>query len=75
MIDLRPLWPPSLPFGRILMRPVSMFMSSVVKLRIINTAGSVISGIYALISGAFPLFVMNICIIVINIYNLIKLMK
>jgi len=54
---------------------VSMFMSSVVKLRIINTAGSVISGIYALISGAFPLFVMNICIIVINIYNLIKLMK
>ena len=54
---------------------VSMFMSSVVKLRIINTAGSVISGIYALISGAFPLFVMNICIIVINIYNLIKPMK
>lgn len=54
---------------------VSMLMSSVVKLRIINTIGSTISGIYALIIGSFPLALMNFCLIVINVYNLFKLLK
>ena len=54
---------------------VSMLMSSVVKLRIINTIGSVISGTYALISGAMPLVLMNGALIVINVYNLFKLLK
>lgn len=54
---------------------VSMLMSSVVKLRIINAIGSVISGTYALICGAFPLVLMNACLIVINVYNLYKLLK
>ena len=53
----------------------SMLMSSVIKLRIINTIGSVVSGIYALICGAFPLVLMNGCLIVINVYNLYKLLK
>ena len=54
---------------------ISMLMSSVVKLRVINMVGSVISGIYALISGALPLVVMNLCLLVINFYNLYKLLK
>ena len=54
---------------------ISMLMSSIVKLRIINTVGSVISGIYAVICGAIPLAVMNICLITINIYGLVKLLK
>jgi len=54
---------------------VSMLMSSVVKLRVINVAGSVISGTYALIIGSFPLALMNICLIIINVYNLYKLLK
>lgn len=54
---------------------VSMLMSSVVKLRVINTVGSTVSAIYALICGAFPLALMNACLIVINIYNLFKLLK
>ena len=54
---------------------ISMLMSSIVKLRIINTVGSVISGIYAVICGAIPLALMNICLILINIYGLIKLLK
>ncbi len=54
---------------------VSMLMSSVVKLRVINTIGSVISGTYALIIGSFPLALMNICLVVINLYNLRKLRK
>lgn len=54
---------------------VSMLMSSVVKLRLINTVGSSISLIYAFIVGAVPLALMNACLIVINIYNLVKLFK
>ena len=54
---------------------VSMLMASVVKLRVINTVGSIISGSYALIIGSFPLALMNICLIIINVYNLYKLLK
>ncbi len=53
---------------------VSMLMSSVIKLRVINTVGSVISGTYALIIGSFPLALMNICLVIINVYNLRKLL-
>jgi len=54
---------------------VSMLMASIVKLRIINTAGCIISGTYALIIGSYPLAIMNGCLIVINIYNLFRLLK
>ena len=54
---------------------ISMLMSSVVKLRVINVAGSIISGTYALIIGSYPLVIMNACLITINVYNLFKLLK
>ena len=54
---------------------VSMLMSSVVKLRVINTVGSCISGTYALVIHSYPLALMNLCLIVINFYNLAKLLK
>ena len=54
---------------------VSMLMSSIVKLRVINTIGSVISGVYAIICGALPLALMNLCLIAINVYNLFLLLK
>lgn len=54
---------------------VSMLMSSVIKLRIINTIGSCISATYALIIHSYPLALMNICLIIINCYNLAKLLK
>lgn len=54
---------------------ISMLMSSVVKLRIINTTGSAISAVYALIIHSYPLALMNICLVIINIYNLAKLLK
>ena len=53
---------------------VSMLMSSIIKLRVINILGSVISGSYALIIGSFPLVLMNSCLIIINVYNLYKLL-
>ena len=54
---------------------VSMLMSSIVKLRVVNTIGSIVSGAYALIVGAFPLVLMNGCLIVINVVNLYKLLN
>ena len=54
---------------------VSMLMSSMVKLRIVSTVGSTVSGIYAMISGALPLVLMNVVIVIINVYNLIKISK
>ena len=54
---------------------ISMLMPSIVKLRVINTAGSIISGIYAVICGAIPLAIMNICLIVINVTRLVKLLR
>lgn len=54
---------------------VSMLMSSVIKLRVINMIGSLISGTYALIIGSFPLALMNICLIIINVINLVRLLR
>ena len=54
---------------------ISMLMSSIVKLRIINTVGSVISFVYAMLCGAMPLALMNICLIIINLISLLKLSR
>ncbi len=54
---------------------VSMLMTSVMKLRIINTIGSVVSFIYAMICQAYPIAIMNLCLVIINLYNLRKLGK
>ena len=52
---------------------VSMLMTSVVKLRVINTIGSVIFCGYALAIHSFPTAAMQVCLIIINIINLYKL--
>ena len=54
---------------------ISMLMSSIVKLRVINLIGSIISGTYAVLCGALPLALMNLCLIIINVINLWNLMK
>ena len=54
---------------------VSLLMTSVIKLRVLNLAGSIISGTYAMIIGSFPLALMNGCLIIINVYNLYKLLN
>ena len=54
---------------------LSMLMTSVKKLRIINTVGSVIFVIYALLISSYPTAAMNIFLVFVNIYNLIKLDK
>lgn len=52
---------------------VSMLMTSVVKLRVINTVGSVIFCGYALAIHSYPTAAMQVCLIVINLINLYKL--
>ncbi|MBR1637753.1 MAG: YgjV family protein [Treponema sp.] len=54
---------------------VSMLMTSVVKLRIINTVGSVIFCGYAICIHSYPTAAMQLCLIAINIINLYKLMN
>ena len=45
------------------------------KLRIVNTVGSVIFMIYALIIHSYPTAVMNFCLVAINLYFLWKMSK
>ena len=52
---------------------VSMLMSSVVRLRVINTIGCIVSGTYALIIRSYPLALMNFCLVAINVYHLLRL--
>ena len=51
---------------------VSMMMTSLTKLRILNISGSVISTIYSIIIHAYPIVLMNCCLILINLFHLIK---
>lgn len=51
---------------------ISMMMTSVTKLRIINMSGSVISAIYAGICGTWPVVVLNVSLFMINSFHLIK---
>ena len=53
----------------------SMLMTSVFKLRVINTAGSLIFTIYALIIHSYPTALMNACLVLINLRFLWKMQK
>ena len=54
---------------------VSMLMTSVVKLRIINTIGSIIFTIYAIIIHSYPTALMKFALIIVNLYFLFKMTK
>ncbi|MCR5673346.1 MAG: YgjV family protein [Lachnospiraceae bacterium] len=54
---------------------VSMLMTSVVRLRIINLIGSVIFALYALAIQSYPTALMNICLAGINVYHLVRIFK
>lgn len=51
---------------------ISMMMTSMVKLRIINIIGSIISTIYSIIYGAYAVVFLNFGMMSINIYHLIR---
>ena len=52
---------------------VSFLMTSVVKLRIVNTIGGLIFMTYAFIIKSYPTAIMNLCLVFINLYYLWKM--
>lgn len=52
---------------------ISMMMSAVVKLRVVNMIGAFTFTIYGLLIGSIPVAAMNAFIVLINIYFLIKI--
>ncbi len=54
---------------------VSFLMTSVFKLRVVNTVGSVLFMIYALIIHSYPTALMNFCLVLINLHFLWKIWK
>lgn len=52
---------------------ISMMMSSVRKLRIINICGSFISMVYALLCNTYPIVFLNLGLIIINVIQIYKL--
>lgn len=54
---------------------ISMMMTSVVKLRIINMSGSLISMIYAIITNTWPVVILNLGLIIINAVQLVRIRR
>ena len=54
---------------------VSLLMTNIIRLRIINTVGCILFVIYGLLVGAYPVVISNIAIMLINAYQLIKLKR
>ena len=52
---------------------ISLMMSSVLKLRLINLAGAFFFTIYGVLIGAVPIMVVNFFIILVNLYYLYKM--
>ena len=52
---------------------VSLMMRSIVRLRWINLAGSVCFTIYGILIGAYPVAALNLAIVAINVYFIVKM--
>lgn len=52
---------------------ISLLMSSIIKLRLINLLGSAVFSLYGFLIGALPVGFMNLCICIINLYYLYKI--
>ena len=51
---------------------LSIMMTSVLKLRIFNASGSLISLIYALLTNSGPVALLNACLFGINLFHIIR---
>ncbi|MCI8809648.1 MAG: YgjV family protein [Oscillibacter sp.] len=54
---------------------ISLLMTSVVKLRVINLIGSFIFAVYALFIASYPTAVMNFCLVGVNIFYLLRMAR
>lgn len=60
-------------YGASILLVISLMMTDITKLRIINSIGCLMFVIYGLTVGTYPVALSNIAIILINFYNLYKL--
>ena len=54
---------------------ISLMMSSIVKLRVINLIGAALFTLYGLLIGAYPVAVLNFTIVLIDLYYLRETIK
>ena len=54
---------------------ISMLMTSIIRLRVINLTGSLIFTVYALLIRSYPTAGMNVFLVGINVWHLIRLQK
>ena len=57
---------------------ISMMMSSMIKLRVVNICGSVVCAVYSILTSAYPLALLNVAAIAVNcwrIYQEIRLIN
>jgi hypothetical protein len=54
---------------------ISLMMSSIVKLRVINMIGAALFTLYGLLIGAYPVAVLNFTIVLIDLYYLRETIK
>lgn len=54
---------------------ISLMMTSIVQLRIINSIGCILFVIYGVSVNAYPVAISNFLIVLINFYNLYKLSR
>lgn len=54
---------------------VSMLMTSVVRLRVINLIGSAIFAAYAILIHSYPTALLNGCLVGVNVYHLLRLRR
>lgn len=52
---------------------ISLMMTDIVRLRVINSIGCLLFVIYGYTVGAYPVALANIIIIIINLYNLYRI--
>ena len=54
---------------------ISLMMSSVLRLRIINLVGAAMFATYGLLIGAIPVAVLNGAIVLVNVYHLVQMLQ
>ncbi|MDD6769359.1 MAG: YgjV family protein [Inconstantimicrobium porci] len=68
-------WVEYIGYGASILVGLSMFMKDIMKLRFVNTIGCLLFVIYSFFIKAYPVAIVNIIIIFVNLYYLYTMMK
>ncbi len=69
------IWIEILGYGASMLTAISLMMSKILKLRLINLIAAFTFFIYGLLISAYPVFAVNFFIFFVNIYYLLKILK